>query len=361
MNIFRPIGARSKRAGRVLTLGDLIALPAAIALVALLASDATGNPSAWVTNRGSNSVTAIELPSLATREIGVGVGPVGIAADDRAGFIYVANGNSASISRININTDAVDTLSLPGSIPEAVAVSRTNFFVVVTSMETVPFGMGSRGRVYIIDSNSFSLVTTVLVADDPEGVHVSVDGDNAWMASDLEIQELDLAPGPSFLTLTNVIMGIDLTDDFEDLISTDDKSILFATNELQNRIDVISLSTEMIIASVPTGSRPEDVVIRPGSNEVHVTNQGANSVTVFNATTFAPITTFGISGVEPRGMAFTPDGATGFVVTSMSNAVVTYNAATHVETGAPIAVGVTPEEIVVVNPPSGARTWNVYE
>lgn len=346
---------------RVLTFHDLIAIPAVIALVALLASDAAAEQSVWVTNRGGNSVTAIELPSLATREIGVGAGPVGIAADDRAGFVYVANGNSASISRINIKTDAVDTLSLPGSIPEGIAISRSNFFVVVTSLESVPFGMGSRGRVYIIDSNSFSLVNSVLVADDPEGVYISTDGDNAWMASDLEIQELDLEPGPSFLSLTNVIAGVEFTDDFEDLMSTDDKSVLFATNELQNRIDVISLSTETIIATVPTGIRPEDVVIRPASNEVHVTNQGGNSVTVFNATTYAPITTFPISGVEPRGMAFTPDGATGFVVTSMSNAVVTYNAATHVETGTPIAVGLSPEEIIVVNSPSGARTWNVYE
>ena len=337
-----------------------------VLILPIVAYGADPGPMALVTNGGSGTVSVIDLSSQSvTNTFTVGTGPVGITAGPLSRFIYVANSGSASISRIDLLTEQVTTLSLPGSIPESIAVRPDGSLIIVTSLESVPVGPGSMGRVYIIDGPSFSVMTTRLVEDDPEGVELSPDGDQAWFASDLKVQEMDLDNDDVlYLVVTDVIDGVEGMDDFEESAVLPDKSRLFVSNQSQDRIEVVSLSTEMIVGTVATGTSPEAVVLRPGSLEVHVTNQVGDSITVFNRTTLAVIGTLNLSQLEPRGLAFTADGSEGYVVMSTSGSVIRYNAATRTEIGSPISVGTLPEEIVIVDTTelfaTAASHWQGY-
>lgn len=328
----------------------------------LWATGAQADLKAYVTNGGSNSVSAIDLSTHQVEQtFSVGVGPVGIAADTNRHLIYVANSGSASVTKINVLTGQYWTLDLPGSQPEDVVVSPAGDMILVSSLERVTTGTGSRGVVYAIDGTSFTLIQPILVSDDPEGLVISEDGNLAWIASDEKVQELDLQTTPTFLQLSDVISGVLGVDDFEEVAVTSNKATLFATNARRVRVDVIDLSTETIIDTVPAIGDPEAVEIRPGSDEVHVTDQAADAIITFSLSTHQLLTSATLSRVRPLGLAFTPDGAEAYVAMQGSDVVIRYDASTLGELGE-IPVGIAPEEIVIMDVPGplSVNRWEEY-
>lgn len=316
----------------------------------------------YVTNSGSNTVSSIDPASNSVvQTFNVGTNPVGIAADTINDLIYVANGGSSSVTRVNVVSGATTTLSIPGSIPEGIAVTPNGSLILVGSLESVPDGLGTKSRVYVIDGGTFTVSTSVLVADDPEGMVISQDGLGAWVACDLKVQNIDLEIGLNYLNVTDVLVGVDGLDDYEDVEVKNDKSVLFVTNHLKNSIHVINLTTNTIITSVSTGSQPESVKIRPSSSETHVTNQGGDSLTKFNTSTYTNLGTYNLLQNEPRGLDFLPDGSDGFIVMGMDNTVFRYDASTLASKGI-IPVGSLPEEVVVfdVTPTATVEDWIHY-
>ncbi len=303
---------------------------------------------AFVTNTGSNSVSEIDLATGAvSNTYPVGTQPVGIGADKNAHVLYVANSGSQSVTKIDLHSGITSTLTIPGSEPESITVSPVDNLVLVTSMERITSGTGSASLVYVIDSSSFTVLDSIRVADDPEDDIISEDGHQAWIASDEKIRELELKPS-TFLQLTGVISGTAGIDDFEELAVVPDKSVLFATKPGQTRVDVISLSTETIIATIATGADPESVVLRPGGEKGYITNQQGNSLTIFSQTTYDVVDTMNLSLIEARGIAFMPDGSNGYVVMSGSNSVIKFDpdSLTELDT---ISVGTQPEEIIILD------------
>lgn len=335
-----------------------------VALSISLLSPADGALRAFVSNEGSNTVTEIDVASNTV--VGTHVvqsAPVGIAADTVNGYVYTANSTSQSISRIDLATGIVTNLSLPGSIPEGIAVSASGALVLMGSHESVPqTGGGSKSRVYIIDGATLSVITSVFVEDDPEGIAISEDEHQAWTASDERIEEIELHDTATLWNVSTVINGTELVDDYEHVAVRADKAILFATNDLQSRLEVIDLSTETITASVATGNQPENVMIRPGTDEVFVTCQGDPTVTILSQTTFAVLGSVSLSSAGGKGIAFTPDGATGYVAVPSASAVLYFDAATRTQLGS-IAVSDLPEEIVIFETgiATAVANWEVYQ
>jgi len=295
----------------------------------------------------------------------VGLLPVGIAADEPRQRLYVADSGGAIVTRIDLATGQVDSLSLPGSFPEDIALSPDGALLLVTSLETIPVGMGSRSRVYAIDPETFTLTLSTLVDDDPEGIEIASDSDDAWVATDNKIQEIDLRAGIGFLTVGDIVSGVEGVDDFEHPAALFDKSMLFVTNGETDRIDVIDLSLDSVVASVTAGLNPEAVELRPGTAEVHVTNQGDATVTVFSSVSpFTVAGTVTLSQNEPRGLRFTPDGSEAYVVMRGGDSVIVYDPDTLTQSGAPIGVGASPEGIAIMDVTDpvnlGANQWRSY-
>lgn len=330
-----------------------------LALLAASASPARADLWAVVTNTGSNTVSVIDVATgTVINTIAVGTGPIGIAADRRLNRVFIANSASASLTRINLANDFVDSISMPGSLPEAVGVADKGDLVVVSSMEFVSVPPGSAGRVYILGAGEGGLTLdgSILVEDDPEGIVVFEESNDFWFASDLKVQEVDLTALP--IEAVDVISGVEGTDDYEHVAVRVDKAVLFATNAAANVVEVISLSTETILASVATGNDPEFVATRPGSNDVYVSNQAGASITVFSGVTpYGVIGTVTLTGATPKGIAFLPDGSEAWVAMAGSGRIIRINTTTRTEI-APILVGTAPEEIVILDVPTGAELVN---
>lgn len=340
-----------RRSVSICTRSNLVSVGLFIASTLAWVGSGSGETVAVVTNRLSDSLSVIDLEArVVTGDFTVGAEPIGVAVDRKSRWVYVANSGSESVTRVDIVGGATETLSLPGSIPEDVAVTPDGRLVLVSSLENIPFGLGTRGRVYILSATSFNVIDSVLVDDDPEGLSISQDSRLAWTASDEKVQEINLEDGPAFLTVSDVITGAAGMDDYEHLTAAPDKSSVFVTNTGQTEVQAVDLASETVIDTETSGAEPEDIVLRPGFLELHVTNQGAGSVTVMSASPLATIATINLSQAEPRGLAFSFDGEDAYVVCAASDTVVQYDATTRMEIGVPIAVGDFPEEIAIFDP-----------
>ena len=107
---------------------------------AVLFSDiAFGLGSAWITDRGSNSVTQIAASSLhKVRQVTVGRSPQAVAAG--FGSIWVANGDDDTVSRLDVG-DALDPVAIAtipvGDEPVDVAVGDDSVWVVNRGDRTI--------------------------------------------------------------------------------------------------------------------------------------------------------------------------------------------------------------------------------
>jgi YVTN family beta-propeller protein len=79
---------------------------------------------------------------------------------------------------------------------------------------------------------------------------------------------------------------------------------------------VIDLSARRVVATLKTGSRPYTVALAAG--RIFVANQHADSVSVFDAASLAPVGEVKV-GEYPEGVAATRDGANVLVACWFSN------------------------------------------
>jgi YVTN family beta-propeller protein len=86
-----------------------------------------------------------------------------------------------------------------------------------------------------------------------------------------------------------------------------------------------------IVATIPCGSDPYDIVVSPDNNTVYVASRGDNTVVVINATTNTVTTTIPV-GVQPTGIAITPDGTKVYVTNFSSSSVTAIDTATNLVT-----------------------------
>ena len=317
----------------------------------------------FVTCNNSNTVNIYNTATGAVASVPVGVAPVGIAYNQAEHRIYVANSGSASISRIHPESLAVTTLNMPGALPEGLAVMPDGEHLLVTSQERRSSGGGSNGVVYVVALASFSVVAEILVQDDPEGVVISQDGRQAWVACDLRVEEIDFTAGITAGVVSTVINGVEGTDDFEHLAVTADKSRLYATNASRNRLEVIDLGTEIILTSINTGTDPEFVLLEAAAGRLHVSNQQGNSVSVANSANHTLLGTVSLGGlVEPRGLAL-GIGPLVWGTAAGNNALYRFDPATRQLIGSPIALtGAGPEELaVVLYDTNAADHWKMFE
>ncbi|MFH1231029.1 MAG: hypothetical protein V1709_05975 [Planctomycetota bacterium] len=128
----------------------------------------------WVTNSGSgsgNTVTRIQKVDLSTTTITVGNYPLGVAVDDT--YVWVANYNSNTVTRIQkSNPTITDTITV-GTRPSGVTVDETYCWVANS-------GAGSGNTVTRITKSILS-TTTITVGTGPRGV--AVDATYCWVTN----------------------------------------------------------------------------------------------------------------------------------------------------------------------------------
>jgi YVTN family beta-propeller protein len=143
--------------------------------------------SLWVANGGTNTVMRIDPRAhLVVREVPVGADPVAIAAT--GSDIWVVNATDGTVSRINTNVNRVvqkEPIRV-GNQPGAIAAGPSGVWVANTGDDTVQR----------IDPDSGEADPPIPVGGDPDGV-LAPDADSVWVANGLDgtVSHLDVRTG----------------------------------------------------------------------------------------------------------------------------------------------------------------------
>lgn len=128
-----------------------------------------------------------------------------------------------------------------------------------------------------------------------------------------------------------------------------DGEVLFVSNTYaqstnQGTVSAITLATQAQVGTL-VGSGVTDLTVRPGTDELWVSNRASGSISVVNMTTFAVTETFNANG-GAHSIAFSDDGSRAYVTYFSGDTVRVFNAQTR-EVIDTFAVGDAPTGIAV--------------
>ncbi len=138
------------------------------------------------------------------------------------------------------------------------------------------------------------LATAVLSLDSPPAVAIS------------SVESTAVGDGPAALVLNH------------------QGTFAFTANSLGNSVSAIRLS-DRSTTTIPVDFQPNDLQMRPGRNELWVTNYGTGSISIINTLTLQETETFS-TGEAPGDLVFLPDGSRVYLSFPLVDEVAEFNA-----------------------------------
>ncbi len=289
-------------------------------------TDVTFSPDgkrAYVTNRLGDSMSVIDVGARrVVRTIAVGDEPHGVLLDESGKLIYVLNASSDSISVIDADTlSEVKRLSASRS-PWSLAMSPDGKRLAATNnlSRFVPFRTPSMSEVTIIDTKRAIVENRIVVP-----------GANL-------LQGIDWHPGGEFalITLNRTKNLVPMTRLVQGWTITNGMGIIWR----DGRVDQVLLDEPHLCFPDPA-----DVAISPDGRYAFVTSSGSDRVAVVDVPKLVSMLTgafeyerervfpnhlgkpteFIVKHIptknSPRGVVFTADGSTAFVVNALDDSV----------------------------------------
>ena len=144
-------------------------------------------------------------------------------------------------------------------------------------------------------------------------VRVSADGSRLFAvntpAAHLSVYDLGDPAVPALIT--EIPVGLEPVS-----VHPRTKDEVWVVNELSDCVQVVSVSSGAVTATLPTGDEPMDVVFANGRAFVSVGR--TNEVVVFDAATRAELARIPLKGLNPRALATSPDGTKVYVAFALS-------------------------------------------
>ncbi len=283
----------------------------------------TGTSYSWTNNNtniglpssgfGDIDIFTTTNPSRARAVATITVTPLNNEPD----IAYVPNFDSNNISVINSKTNSVITTIPVGGNPEGVAVSPDGNFVYVTNSA---FFTSDRGGVTVINTNNNSVITTIPVGRNPVGICISPDGSRVYVTNNSSFSP-DAGTVSIINTTTNIVIAeITVGISPSGITISPDGSKVYVTNENSNSVSVISTTTNSVVATIRVGAYPNGICISPDGNLVYVANYLSDNVAVIN-TLSNRVIAYIQTEKYPWGMASNPDGRSVYVTNSGSNSI----------------------------------------
>ncbi len=206
---------------------------------------------AFVTLRDIDSVAVLRLAEDRVQElIAVGDGPTSIRRDDFRARLYVINELDATLTVLKFANNTVFK-----TIPIGVAPRRLAFAVADPS-------------IYITDMAAGKLLEIDLTELEP-----------------VEDGEIDACSEP---------FGVALPENGQEI---------YVTCSGEDSLLIINVADPNIRTTVPTGSRPTEILVHPKDGMLYVANSGESSISVVNPVAGAVIATIPV-GPGPRDLEF---------------------------------------------------------
>lgn len=306
--------------------------------------------SLFVSNRWDDNVSVVDIGTMhVVRTIPVGDDPHGLTTDRSGRHLYVANLATDDISIIDTEGFAEVKRLQAGTSPFGMALSTDGRYIYVSSQlsSPVPFRTPPVLELTIIDTERQLVVerrelfSTVI----GQGVAISPDNDlvvvalelpknlipetqifQGWMVtSGLAIAEQRLDGRVAYLLLDEPhayyadpfgvtfspdgrylyvsSSGVDIVSvlDMErvrSLLDVEDGRIGASDEKLRRYARHLALSTEYVVARIPTEWNPKDLVISPDGRRAYVANRLSDCVTVMDAEQHKAVGTISLGGPD---------------------------------------------------------------
>lgn len=279
-----------------------------------------------------------------------GTAPSAVAVSPDGRKIYVADAGGTSVRIIrtaNVSAGVLVSTSVAGGTPRSVVVSPDGRRVYVAAD-----GIG----VLVMDAALVTLLDTITGPiddqgrDNPNGLAISPDGTRLLLSSGtvggnvsaINVADKTVTP---ILTMGAGIapMGVAFSADGErGYVAAAD-----IANSTNNSLVIFDPATGSILGTKPVDVLPTGIAIKPDGSRVFVSNQGGNSVSMYDTGTDT-VTTQPV-GLGPTGIAATPDGSRVLVANRASATVSFVDASSGAQLqtlsvgAAPIGVAISPE------------------
>ncbi len=257
-----------------------------------------------------------------------------------APFAYISNYGSNNVSVIDTATNTVVATVAVGANPEGVAVNPAGTRAYVTNFVS--------NNVSVIDTAANTVVATVAVGISPTGVAVNPAGTFAYVANygSNTVSVIN--------TATNTVAATVAAGTGSRCVAVNPAgTFAYVTNAGSSNVSVIDTATNTVAATVAVGTTPVGVAVNPAGTRVYVGNYNSNNVSVINTATNTVVATVAV-GTGPWGVAVNPAGTFAYAANYGSNTVSVINTATNI-VAATVAVGTVPFGVAVN--PAGTRAY----
>jgi YVTN family beta-propeller protein len=196
--------------------------------------------------------------------------------------------------------DTPETLIPVGVNPEGVAVSPngSQVWVADTGPQT---GEPSMGELSVISTATNTVTATIpLKGTDPRQIAFSPSGGTAYVTTGIGVFVINTATH----RVVTLIGGLGNPEG----VTVSPKGTVYVTNDVQNVVDVISPATNRVTRTIAVGQLPWQMALTSDGGTLYVANGDSDSVSVINTATDAVTNTIAVSG-DPVSVALTPDGS----------------------------------------------------
>ena len=306
--------------------------------------------SLYIASESADLVTRIEVGPAGwrkVREIPVGILPtdpdgphhVAVSPDGRFWYVSIAHGTPwGSVWKYATGSDSLLDRVPVGMFPTTVGLSPDGEWAFVPNSDF----HGDRGRqngISVLFTPELRHVTEVQACDMPHGSRVNNAGTVVYIACMMS-DELVLIDPSTLSVARRVVLGSGhpmsaaeharmearapgaasstLPGQNPDCLATyvsvspDDRLVYLACNH-SNEVQVRDAATLELVRRLPAGTGAYNVEPSPDGRWVLVTNKKAQSVSVYDARTWAETARIPTTKRVPHGIAFSPDGRYAFI------------------------------------------------
>lgn len=248
---------------------------------------------AYVTNQSSSDLSVIDLERMTEiRRIPVPGMPAGVAVSENLGAFFTVSPDSKTIRRFGLEDSHPQIERQLEGGPIGIAVDDTRHRIFVSDWYNA--------RVWVLSADDLSLTATLKTGSAPAGLAISPDG--RWLATaDRDSNQISIFDAGTLAFLHHVTVG---ERPFGLTFAADGR--VFSADVGSNTVTAVDPESGRVVGRVETGERPYGIAF--AAERGFVTNQYGDSVTVFDAGTYAQVAMIDVGGY-PEGIDTTADGA----------------------------------------------------
>ena len=300
---------------------------------------------AYVTNTGSNTVSAVDIFLNPPREyatIPVGF-PLDIDTSDTGTFAYVNTG-LGSVVRIDISSNPPRNRVVK-NIPVGSATrdgwNTVDVVIAPQSRRAYVTNYGAN-TVSVIDATTDTVIDTVSVSN-PWTAAVLPDASRVYVGNVFDTNTVTVIDATTNQARTIIPVGVGPGM----LMASPDGSRVWVGNFYSNSISVIDTATDSVVCTIPNIPSPLDFRFTADGARVYVNASGDNTIRVLNPNSCGGTLAPPISvGPALRGIELSPDDSKLYVVVAGGNAVSVIDTGS-LQVAATIAVGSSPLDIEI--------------